>query len=71
LRTITSSTLRGSDRPRAPRSRLVEQAVESVLGKPGAPRGSRRARDAQTLADLGVLEAFGRQQHDRDRWASA
>jgi hypothetical protein len=53
-----------ADRPRPTRTRLVEQPVESALGKARPPRHRHVARDPESLSDLGVLEALGREQHD-------
>jgi hypothetical protein len=53
-----------ADLARLPRSRLVGQPVQAVLGKAIAPLAHRRVPDRQPLRDLGVLEPIGGQQHD-------
>jgi hypothetical protein len=46
------------------RPRLVDQPIQTVLGKPVAPPGDHRPADGQLLGDVGVLQALRGQQHD-------
>ena len=52
------------DRPRPPRTRLVQQAVQPILTEPRAPLPHRRVIDRQPLRDLRVLQPLGRRQHN-------
>ena len=55
---------RVGDRPRLPRSRLIDQAVQTAGRKPPAPRRHRDTRDPKPLRDRQIGHAVRREQHD-------
>src|SRR3954468_1856237 len=52
------------DRARSPRPRLIEQAIQTLLGEAVAPLGHHRTTDPKPLGDLCVLDPVGGRQHD-------
>jgi len=53
-----------SDRPRTPRTWLVDQTIHAALGEPPTPARDRRPAHPEPLGDLGVRPAVSGLQHD-------
>lgn len=61
-----------TDHPGAPRTRLVEQALEPVCDEPCPPLSGTRDMDVEFVRNRGIAEAVSSCQHDpRDRIARA